>query len=244
MMMSVICVYNNKQQMHDQLLKSLKMQTTPYEFIPLDNTENTFRSAAEALNYGARQATGDILIFSHQDIYFKTSKELGELADAIAQCDVGTIIGAIGVREPSKVYYGNYTDSEEYDPKLRNGFNKELYSVSCVDECVFGMKRETWIDHPFDEQLCDNWHLYAVEACLWARKNGHKVYVYPSQIHHFSRGRISMGYMLNLRELCNVYRRDFKYVWTTCYKVKTNFFYINSLVLLWILNRLIRGKLS
>ncbi|MEF2838224.1 MAG: glycosyltransferase [Oscillospiraceae bacterium] len=244
MSISVICVYNNEAQLNVQLKTSLEKQDVEYEFVAINNENGGFQSAAAALNYGATKATGDILIFAHQDIYFKTSKELGELADAITQCETGTIIGAIGVTEPRKVYYGNYTEGEAYDPKLSAGFNKDLYSVSTVDECIFGMKRETWIGHPLDEQLCDNWHLYGVEACLWARKHGFQVYVYPCQIHHFSGGKISLGYMRNLRELCRVYRKDFKYIWTTCYKVRTNSVCINCLVLLWTINRFIKGSLS
>ena len=37
------------------ILKSLKMQTADYELILIDNTENEFKSAAEALNYSAQR---------------------------------------------------------------------------------------------------------------------------------------------------------------------------------------------
>ena len=80
--------------------------------------------------------------------------------------------------------------------------------------------------------------------CLWNRKNGGSVYVCPIQLHHFSMGIISLGYMKNLKLLCKVYRKDFKYIWTTCYKVKTNVIYINLLYFFWIVNRIVRGKLQ
>ena len=51
MKVSVICVYNNSKQLEEQLLKSLKMQDLDYEFIPIDNSTNRFKSAATALNY-------------------------------------------------------------------------------------------------------------------------------------------------------------------------------------------------
>ena len=244
MKISVICVYNNTDALEAQLLASLKTQDAEYEFIGLDNRDRTYACAADALNAGAEQATGDILIFSHQDIYLKTPSELEKLASAIASCETGTIVGTQGVREPSKLYYENLTAGEEFDPALRNQFPDELVEVSCVDEGLFGMTRKTWEGHPFDAVLCDNWHLYCVEQCLFARKSGHKVYVWPAQIHHFSYGRISLGYMKNLKKLCAVYRRDFRYIWTTCYKVRTNPVYMEALYLAWAANRFIRGKLQ
>lgn len=243
MRISVICVYNKEEQLERQLQKSLLFQATEYEFVGINNALGQFVSAAAALNYGAEKATGDILIFSHQDVFLKTETELLELAEAIASCQIGTIVGTQGVREPSKTYYENLTAGENYIPELIHKYPKSLMEVSCVDEGLFGMKKETWAAHPFDEKLCDNWHLYAVEACLWARKHGHKVYVYPSQIHHFSMGKISLGYMQNLQLLCKIYRNDFKYIWTTCYKVRTHPLCINTLLFLWISNRFIRGNL-
>lgn len=244
MKVSIICVYNNEQQLEQQLKASLKKQNIKYEFIGINNIRNEYSSAAKALNYGASHATGDVLVFSHQDIYLKTSVELRNIVEAVFSCSIGTIVGTQGVKEPSKIYYTNLTSGDEYNAEIVRDFEEKLYKVSCVDEGLFAMKKETWEKHHFDEVLCDNWNLYCVEACLNARKNGHKVYVFPIQIHHFSKGTISLEYMKNLKRLCEVYRSDFKYIWTTCYKVRTNSIYINALVAAWILNRFIRGRLK
>lgn len=242
MKISVICVYNNVAQLNAQLLASLSNQTATYEFVPIDNTAGRFTSAAAALNYGASVAEGDILIFSHQDIFFKTEHELWELADRIAQCETGTIIGTQGVKEPSMVYYENLTAGKEYNAMLQSKYEKGLYEVSCVDEGLFGMTRATWAAHPFDETLCDNWHLYAVEACLWARAHGNHVYVYPAQIHHFSWGRITRSYMRGLVRVADQYRKNHRYIWTTCYKVSSSWLYVRALYFAWVVNRIIRGR--
>lgn len=243
MKISIICVYNNKDSLQEQLLNSLHSQDTDYELILLDNRNHVFQSAADALNKGAKQAEGDILIFSHQDIYLKTKDGLRKLASLIDTYPVGTIVGTQGIREKSKVYYSNLTTGMNYNKELLHRFEEQPYQVSCVDEGLFGMQRKTWEQHPFDEKICDNWHLYCVEACLNARKNGHGVYALPIQIHHFSRGTISLSYMNNLKSLCKKYRKDFKYIWTTCYKVQTNIFYINCLYCMWVANRVARRRL-
>lgn len=239
---SVISVYNNQNEFDTKLKKSLEQQDIRYELIALDNTRNRFKSASEALNYGAKKATGDILVFSHQDISLKGKSELRRFVKAIESCQIGDIIGTQGVREKSKKIYSNITAGQTYDSTFLNDYSEELIEVANVDEGFFGMKRETFEEKEFDEVICNNWHLYCVERVLYARKNGHKVYVAPIQLHHYSYGRISISYMRNLKELCRKYRRNFKYIWTTCYKVRTNPVYINLLVDIWILNRKLRGR--
>ncbi len=244
MKVTVICVYNNENELNTKIGQSLSQQDGEFEFIAIDNRNNKFESAASALNYGVKISKGDVLIFTHQDIFLKESDAIKEFSVAIDSLPVGSIIGTQGVRDKSKIYYDNLTAGEILDEKNINKYDKENIEVSCVDEGFFGMKKETWINHKFDEKLCDNWHLYSVEMCLNARKNGNKVYVYPIQIHHYSYGHISLGYMKNLKRLCKVYRKDFKYIWTTCYKVRTNAVYINILLFLWIMNRKVRGTLN
>lgn len=240
---SVICVYNNKEMLENTLMESLKKQDIAYELIAIDNSNNDFASAASALNYGSRKASGDILVYSHQDIFLKSSEELRVFVEAIERCPEGTIVGTQGVKEPSKQYYSNITAGEDFDDSYIDDYANHLFEVSCVDEGFFGIKKTTWNDLKFNEELCDNWHLYCVEMCLHTRKNGNKVYVFPSQLHHFSMGTISLDYMKNLKKLCSVYRNDFKYIWTTCYKVKTSRIYINGLFLAWYLNRKIHRRL-
>ena len=242
MKITVICVYNNEEIYLSQLKKTLDHQNCEFELKAIDNRYKKFSSASAALNDAARNSKGDILIFAHQDIYLKNKNVIEEFANQINKTKVGDIVGTQGVREKSKKYYSNLTAGETIDKNENHYFENKLYEVSCVDEGMFGMKRETWINHNFDENVCDNWHLYCVEQCLYARSQEHKVYVYPSQIHHSSYGHISISYMKTLEHLCYIYKNDFKYIWTTCYKVRTNRVYIELLVSLWTLNRIIRRK--
>lgn len=238
MKISLICVYNNEKQLREQLLASLKNQIGDIEKILLDSRKFGFTSAAQALNYGAEIATGDVLIFLHQDIFIKDKNGIEKFAKAIESTDIGDLTGIVGVRDKSSIYYTNLTDGPEFNEKIVEKFNKEeLIDVSTVDEVMLGMRRETWEKHKFDDRLCDKWHLYAVEQSLYARKYGHHVFVYPIQAHHFSHGKITISYMEGLRKLCNAYRQDFKYIWTTCYKVRTGKIYINTLICIWVLNR-------
>ena len=98
-MISIICVYNNERILRNCLLKSLSDQKTDFELITIDNTENRFRSAAAALNWGGKQTAGDYLMFVHQDVDLCSDSwfdDIEALLDSLP--DLG-IAGVAGVRE-------------------------------------------------------------------------------------------------------------------------------------------------
>lgn len=229
--------------LEEQLLRSLnKFVQKEYELILLDSEEYGFKCSAEGLNYGADIAKGDVLIFTHQDIFIKNEKEFYEFCQYIKKSEIGTIVGAAGAIEYEKQNYTNYTSGVELDLSMVNKC-KEICDVACVDESFFGMRMETYLQHKFNGTLCDNWHLYAVEVSLNARKNGSDVKVYPIQIHHYSNGTISVSYMKGLLRLADYYRDSFRYIWTCCYKVNSSWIYTRGLYMVWYLHRLIVNKL-
>ena len=148
-------------------------------------------------------------------------------------------VGAAGAKEKIRTHFGVYTSGPEYNSKYKE-VDWDKKAVSCIDECFFCMRKETFLLYQFNEELCDNWHLYGVELSLRARKAGNSVYVLTIQIHHFSYGRISIGYMRGLQKIVKAYHKDFKYVWTTCFKVPASPLYMKILFYIWYCNRKLR----
>lgn len=241
MRISIICVYNDSEQLNKCLIRSLKNQNIDYDLILVDGSNGNFSSCASALNYGVTRSNGEILVFTHQDVILKRSDVLECFTDFIMNMPVGTIAGAAGALEKKRNNIGNYTSGLIVDNNVRNSITSPV-AVSCIDECFFGMKKSTYDMHKFDETLCDNWHLYSVEQCLFHRMHGDKIYVFPCQIHHLSKGTINLKYMDGLIKLANKYNKDFQYIWTTCYKVRSSTLYCVALRNLWLLNRMIRRK--
>lgn len=238
---SIICVFNNEQQLNSCLVKSLLSQKSKYELILVDGSKGNYPSCASALNYGVSKSKGNILIFSHQDVYLKDPDAIEQFASFIANKPNETVVGVAGAIECHKNNFGNYTSGLMVNNN--RVFNvKEPKKVSCIDECFFGMLRSTYEKHPFDECICDNWHLYAVEQCLYHREKRGCVYIFPIQIHHLSRGTISLKYMDGLVKLTDKYRKSFKFIWTTCYKVPANRVLVRALRFAWKLNRIIRKQ--
>lgn len=238
---AVICIYNNETQFKEQLVASLDRQDVEFDLICIDNSNQRFASASKALNYAAKQVNADVLIFTHQDITIKEQSGLREFANAVWLGKSGNIYGSSGAREIEKNNIGTYTSGLVYDDSIIKK-PSTVEKVSCLDESFFGMKKETYDMYEFNELLCDDWHLYCVEMCLRARQRGNDVFMVPIQLHHFSKGRVSWNYMKCLKRVAKAYKSDFKYIWTTVYKVRTNDIYMSILTTIWYLNRKIRNR--
>ena len=97
---SIVCVYNNIRILQEVLSYSLKSQTfRDFELISIDNTQNDYQSAAEALNYGVTIASGDFIIFVHQDIMFYSTDAISTLWRSVNELDAldsPVILGSAG----------------------------------------------------------------------------------------------------------------------------------------------------
>ena len=218
-MISVICCYNDEAQFRD-FCASLETQKADWQLIPIDNRKQTFHSAAAALNFGADQSDGDILVFSHQDIRFLSTDCLERLTAPIREASgLDLISGAFGVvRSNSRVVAV-----------------EDFTSAESVDECLFAMRRETWERNRFDEELCDGWHLYAVELCFRVRQGRGAVTAGDCHVEHLSQGHIDTAYMRCFRRLIQRYR-SLEYLTTSCKSLPA------SLPLFWLYYPLWRVK--
>ena len=78
------------------------------------------------------------------------------------------------------------------------------------------MKKETWRRHPFDENICDHWHFYGVEQCLYARLHGGKIYTFDADINHLSeRGSLDKNFYKSLKRIAKKYEKEYSYILAT-----------------------------
>lgn len=182
-MISVICVYNDRETLRRFLLRDLR-EGDDYELILLDNTTGRFSSAAEALNHGAEMATGDTLIFAHQDVQVKP-EAIRRMASCSSSLEDAGVLGAAGVAGPFRLFSCMKQGDPPVDVGRRIG---APVRVQTVDECLFAIPSGVWRRHPFDEETCSHWHLYAVERCLALRKKGYSIYAVPVEAYHRSPG--------------------------------------------------------
>lgn len=210
--------------------ESLSHQTVPYEWILIDNTNHQFRSAASALNHGAQQAKGDIVVFAHQDIRFDTrfletlSRYLNELPNSL--------VGVAGSKENLEV-----VTNIKQGPNHENAGTQTLYEpteVQTLDEVLIACKKEIFTKLQFDEKTCNDWHLYGVDLCLSAYVLGIPSIVVPMEIYHLSSGKISLGYALTLFKVLLKHRKNFPFIYTSCGTSKTSLYrsvqYVSGLI--------------
>mgnify|MGYP007054376281 FL=1 len=117
-----------------------------------------------------------------------------------------------------------------------------MRACDSLDECFFGGHTTHFKKNPFDEKLCDNWHLYGVERCLHTRWHGGNVYVCDVALIHHSTGHINHAYNENFRRLAKRYA-GMQCIRTVCGSSKTGVWHRN--VFYWKRELLIRlGRLG
>ena len=174
---TVVCCWTNEKQYQD-FVNTLKAQTIPYELIGIDNRGNkAFTSCAAAYNSVINQVRTKYVIYSHQDILLLNTECLAKFLSYLKTSGQDDILGSTGVRFDT---VGVFTDTKhkignELQYAGKNRLSGSIVEVDTLDECFFGGHTKHFRDYTFDEILCDDWHLYAAEACLKTKsKYGHR----------------------------------------------------------------------
>lgn len=237
---TIVCCYNDLKQ-YQNLQTSLEKQNIGYELIGIDNRTQQFTSCSSALNSVLEEIKTEYVIFSHQDIRLPEEDSLKRFLEYLHQIDDGDMLGVAGI--VSGLLTGRKRRFAEADgivlSKVMHGSGGEMAGemeftgmTACdtLDECFFGGRTENFRRQPFDEAICDNWHLYGVERCLRARAQGHKVYVCDVALEHYSPGHINHAYNANFRRLAKNYAGQLQKITTlrtVCGSSKTDFWHRN-----------------
>ena len=230
--LEIVCVYNDEKVFWEELINSLLKQETKYNvrINGIDNTQGKYLSMAEAYNSVLELLKGRWTIFLHQDIVFNSKDSLDGIVHELEKIDTDSIVGSAGViRNTRKTIVTEGTPIE----------------AETVDECFFGMTTERFKELKFNEQLCDNWHMYAAEICLHNKCLNGKVLIIKADITHLSPGVISKEYVKTLYKLIDFYKKlGVESIWTTCAKVDLKGPY-KVYILIWglkheVLNKIIR----
>jgi hypothetical protein len=166
---SVVCVFNDEQvRRHclDRSLEAGRLEALDIDYVPVDNRTKTFKTAGQALNFGAAAAKHDYVAFVHQDVYLHSLRALEEAAAAMDGGAFG-ILGAIGISSDGRLR-GRVRDrvvllGERVDQPTR---------VDSVDEVLFMVPRQLLSLEPLSEDPELGWHAYAVEYGLRVQSAG------------------------------------------------------------------------
>lgn len=190
-MISVVCVYNDREKLRRYLEASLSSQDSTSELVFVDNTSGVFTSAASALNSGAKRCNGEFIMFAHQDVRLIGSDWLSRAEEMLRELSQVGIAGVAGVVEGSGPQKDRLRNQiiEHSDPKAVWGNPiKSPELVQTLDECLVFVPRAMFSSLEFDETTCDGWHFYVVDYCLSVMNIGFNVYAIPLMVDHESLG--------------------------------------------------------
>lgn len=236
-MISVVCVYDSKAILENSLLKSLENQNSRYELVLIDNTQQKFKSAAEALNWGGKRVKGDYIMFVHQDVDLCSNswlKHAEKILDSITDLGIAGVAGMSDQGHNNRERGRNIIE-HRYPRRLWEWGNpiQKPERVQTLDECLIIIPKSVFNLLQFDEETCNNWHLYSVDYCLSCRKKGFHAYVIPLFIYHGydnpagrpapskvellkSVGTLPKSYYQTLEKLIKKHRNYYKRIYTTC----------------------------
>lgn len=186
-MISVISVINKLSVYNKNLKVSLERQENcDYEIVIVDNEGDKYNNMVEALMAGLKNATGDIILISHPDIYFNDRHILKKIEHYSIKIKNYGMLGIAGCSVGEKCLI--YSNSIHGAKKKSIGVNIISPTlVQSVDECFFVVKKEVLNRYKFSEYL-NTFHLYAVDECLKLSREDLKTYVLPIEVWHKSSG--------------------------------------------------------
>lgn len=191
---------------YKEFLENLKTQIGNHtiEIIAIPNFYNHFNSAYKALNSGSDVASGNILIYCHDDIIIpndwltRIKNKVNELDSSYSPLGV---IGPAGIsmREEG-VYYLLDNRGEKiptYVIDQQNNYNHlkaiDKMEVQTLDElCLITLRKNNL---RFDDNLLHGWHFYGANLCLKAIQKGLHNWAIDCYCHHRSDGNKNLNTM-------------------------------------------------
>jgi GT2 family glycosyltransferase len=150
----------------------------PFEFIFANNTKN-YMYSAEALNTLREVSTGEVLLYTHQDVYFRKPEPFSRITKIISR--LGNNFGIIG---PAGVQYNGGHNMKGVDFSSKD-YTFDAMKVHTLDEFCLITKRSNNLE--FGEYL-DHFHFYGADICYSAIDRGLRNYVVGIDMVHDSGG--------------------------------------------------------
>jgi len=175
-----------------------------FETICINNSGNRW-SIFGAYNQGVKQARGDILLFMHDDIVFRTqnwgqviTKSLEDKQSGIVGVLGGHIIDETSVSWTSSGFYsgqviqvtnGTTTTYNHNEAGLGN-------TVIALDGMLLAMRKELFDKEilKWDSDTYNGFHFYDLDICMQAVSHGYQVKVVPILLEHHSLGAFNQSF--------------------------------------------------
>ena len=177
---SLIVAVKDESVLHNTLLRSPAIDSR-CQIIP----RRGYSSAGRAYNDGASEATAEIMVFAHADVYLPEGwlDALARSLSVVSRLDpLWGVLGVCGVATTGQIAgYVYSTGSQTIFGQPFNG----LVEATSLDELLLVIRRSSSLR--FDETL-PGFHLYGTDICRQAASRGMKSYIMSAFCVHNSNG--------------------------------------------------------
>ena len=159
------------------------LEPVPHEIIGIHDA----RSLCEGYNRGVARASGDILVFSHDDVEIVTPDFAARILGHLREHDL------VGIAGTTRLIGGTWTLSGWPHLHGQIGWRTSKPSslattvfrldpapavgVEALDGCFFAARREVFERIRFDDRTFDGWHLYDLDFSFSAHLAGFRIAV-------------------------------------------------------------------
>lgn len=191
-----------------QLAQALKENVAktigcPFEVIVVDNQDNHY-GICSAYNEGGRLATGDILVFVHEDVTF-LEENWGKVLEQKFTNSATGVVGVAGTQylyadTPFWIASGSQFCRGRVVHELDNAtklvltvfsWNQEDCEVVVLDGLFLSVRQTVFEKVRFDDTALKGFHFYDLDFCLRAREFAKVMVTWDILLKHTSAGNVS-----------------------------------------------------
>lgn len=213
-MLSIIICSVNKERLADieKNIADTIGDGVKYEVIAIDNTVRK-ASITTVYNEGARIAKYPCMLFVHEDVRFLENNWFERIALKLSEPDCG-IIGFAGSRAKVRTPSGWYQDKkwnvmnyyQMFNGRLRHARTRSFHDtdfreVVVLDGFAFFVKREVWLETPFDDKLLTGFHCYDIDFSLSVARKYRNYVCGNVAVEHFSSGNFDEKWLRDTLKL-------------------------------------------
>lgn len=159
------------------------------------------RSLAEAYNRALAEATGDAIVFMHDDVEVLSPGIFGALSRSLASTDIVGVAGTTRLAGPTIGWAGQEATAgalahgssatNAWDYSVLNWTDGVTAGMQALDGCFLAMRAECARRLRFDDATFDAFHFYDLDFCLRASRAGLRVAIAAEIVlAHASRGSV------------------------------------------------------
>lgn len=172
----IVCSINPERRAHTEQMYHRLLADLPHEIIVISDG----KSMCEGYNRGLRQATGELVLFSHDDVIIHSPDFAARLVRQLQRHDVIGLAGTTQLRygswfSPDGLLFGQVgglTGNHQLQALIYDITGSATPDIQAIDGYFMAARREAALQLGFDEETFAHWHLYDIDFSWRAHKAG------------------------------------------------------------------------